>query len=66
MLRSRGGADRDQSMPEYPGKVKAKLHRPEKSRIAQAAAHIVPPNQTIILDSGTTTAETAKVSSAQG
>jgi DeoR family transcriptional regulator, aga operon transcriptional repressor len=60
ILRSHGGAVRYQSTQDYPLKLKATLHRPEKSRIGQAAAQLVRPNETIVLDSGTTTAEIAK------
>lgn len=60
ILRSHGGAVRYQPTQDYPLKLKATIHRPEKSRIGQAAAQLVRPNETIILDSGTTTAEIAK------
>src|SRR6266487_6182518 len=60
VLRSHGGAVRYEPTQDYPLKLKATLHRLEKSRIGQAAAQLVQPNETIILDSGTTTAEIAK------
>jgi DeoR/GlpR family transcriptional regulator of sugar metabolism len=60
VLRSHGGAVRYEPTQDYPLKVKATIHRSEKSRIGQAAAQLVKPNETIILDSGTTTAEIAK------
>jgi DeoR family transcriptional regulator, aga operon transcriptional repressor len=60
VLRSHGGAVRYEPTQDYPLKLKATLHRSEKSRIGQAAAQLVRPNETIILDSGTTTAEIAK------
>ena len=60
VLRSHGGAVRYEPTQDYPLKVKATLHRSEKSRIGQAAAQLARPNETIILDSGTTTAEIAK------
>ena len=60
ILRSHGGAVRYEPAQDYPLKLKATLHRLEKSRIGQAAAQLVQPNETIILDSGTTTAEIAK------
>jgi DeoR family transcriptional regulator, aga operon transcriptional repressor len=60
VLRSHGGAVRYEATQDYPLKLKATLHRAEKSRIGQAAAGLVAPNETIILDSGTTTAEIAK------
>jgi DeoR/GlpR family transcriptional regulator of sugar metabolism len=60
LLRSHGGAVRYAPTQDYPLKVKATLHRPEKSRIGAAAAKLVQANETVILDSGTTTAEIAK------
>ena len=60
VLRSHGGAVRYEPAQDYPLKVKATLHRSEKSRIGQAAAQLARPNETLILDSGTTTAEIAK------
>jgi DeoR family transcriptional regulator, aga operon transcriptional repressor len=60
VLRSHGGAVRYEPTQDYPLKLKATIHRSEKSRIGQAAAQLVQPNETIILDSGTTTAEIAK------
>lgn len=60
LVRSHGGAVRFEPTQDYPLKVKATLHRSEKSRIGQAAAQLVQPNETVILDSGTTTAEIAK------
>jgi DeoR/GlpR family transcriptional regulator of sugar metabolism len=60
LLRSHGGAVRYEPTQDYPLKVKATIHRSEKARIGQAAAQLVKPSETIILDSGTTTAEIAK------
>lgn len=60
VLRSHGGAVRYEATQDYPLKVKATIHRTEKSRIGHAAAQLVRPGETIILDSGTTTAEIAK------
>jgi DeoR family transcriptional regulator, aga operon transcriptional repressor len=60
VMRSHGGAVRYEPTQDYPLKLKAMLHRVEKSRIGQAAAQLVRANETIILDSGTTTAEIAK------
>ncbi|HZP17955.1 MAG TPA: DeoR/GlpR family DNA-binding transcription regulator [Terriglobales bacterium] len=60
VLRSHGGAVRYEPAQDYPLKVKATLHRAEKSRIGQAATRLVRANETVILDSGTTTAEIAK------
>ncbi|MBV9765701.1 MAG: DeoR/GlpR transcriptional regulator, partial [Acidobacteriaceae bacterium] len=60
ILRSHGGAlRRSEATHDYPLRLKATLHHAEKVRIAQAAADLVGPNETIILDSGTTTAEIA-------
>jgi len=60
ILRSHGGAlRRSEATHDYPLRLKATLHHAEKVRIAQAAADLVRPNETIILDSGTTTAEIA-------
>jgi DeoR family transcriptional regulator of aga operon len=61
VVRSHGGAlaplegDRD-----VPVDVKETLRRAEKARIGRAAAQLVRENETIILDSGTTTAEVAR------
>src|SRR5207248_2825706 len=60
LLRSHGGAVGYEPAQDYPLKVKATLHRSEKSRIGEAAAKLVQPNQTVILDSGSTTPEIAK------
>jgi DeoR/GlpR family transcriptional regulator of sugar metabolism len=60
VLRSHGGAVRYEPTRDYPLQLKATLHRSEKSRIGQAAARLVKPNEKIILDSGSTTAEIAK------
>lgn len=60
VLRSHGGAVRYEPTQDYPLKVKATIHRSEKARIGQAAAQLVKPGETIMLDSGTTTAEIAK------
>ncbi len=60
-VRSHGGAVRRQEPTEdYPLRLKATLHRAEKIKIGRAAAKLVQPNETIILDSGTTTAEIAR------
>jgi DeoR/GlpR family transcriptional regulator of sugar metabolism len=61
VVRSHGGAVRCQEAThDYPVTFKIGLHRPEKARIGQAAAQLVQPNETIILDSGTTTWEIAR------
>lgn len=59
VLRSHGGAVKRSEAQDYPLRLKAALHRQEKIRIGQAAGQLVGPNETIILDSGTTTAEIA-------
>ena len=61
ILRSHGGAVRRyEANQDYPLHLKATLYMAEKARIGQAAARLVQANETIILDSGTTTAEIAK------
>lgn len=60
IMRSHGGALKRDDGTDYPLQLKAPLHRPEKARIGRAAAGLVQPSETVILDSGTTTAEIAK------
>lgn len=60
VMRSHGGAVRHEPTRDYPLPLKASMHRSEKTRIGQAAAEVVQPNETVILDSGTTTAEIAR------
>lgn len=61
LVRSYGGAILAQDPAEdFPIRIKQSLNHDEKVRIAQAAAALVQPNQTVILDSGTTSAELAK------
>lgn len=61
IVRSHGGAVRRQeAAQDTPLRLKETLHRAEKGRIGRAAAERVRPNETIILDSGTTTAEIAR------
>jgi len=61
VVRSHGGAVRRQEATrDYPLQFKAALHKAEKIRIGQAAARMVKPHETIILDNGTTTAEVAR------
>jgi DeoR family transcriptional regulator, aga operon transcriptional repressor len=61
LVRSYGGAILAQDPAEdTPIRVKQSLHHAEKVRIAQAAARLVEPGQTVILDSGSTSAELAK------
>jgi Transcriptional regulators of sugar metabolism len=61
LVRSHGGAVRQLSaMEDYPLKFKETLHQAEKARIGLAAAQRIKPNQTILLDSGTTTVQVAR------
>lgn len=60
-VRSHGGAVRQvEASQDYPLRLKETLHRGEKIKIGRAAAELVKPNEVIILDSGTTTAEVAR------
>jgi DeoR/GlpR family transcriptional regulator of sugar metabolism len=60
LLRSHGGAVQMlESAQDYPLKFKETLHRHEKARIGQKAAEFIKAGQTVILDSGSTTAEIA-------
>jgi DeoR family transcriptional regulator, aga operon transcriptional repressor len=61
VVRSHGGAVRRLELTQdYPLRTKETLHRDEKTRIGKAAAELVRAGETIILDSGTTTAEIAQ------
>jgi len=61
VIRSHGGALRHVDAPEdTPIAVKETLHHPEKVRIGHAAARMIKDGETVILDSGTTTAEIAR------
>jgi len=61
LVRSHGGAIPPLSpQTDYPLQVKKTLHRAEKVRIGRAAAQLIQPHQTVILDSGTTTVEVAR------
>jgi len=61
LTRSRGGALKaDGFVPEYPVSIRDRLHKPEKQRIAKAAVELIRPNQTVLLDSGSTTMEVAR------
>ncbi len=61
VMRSHGGAVRKaEATQDFPLRFKATLHRSEKVRIGEAAAKMVQPGETVILDSGTTTAEIAR------
>ncbi len=59
--RSHGGAVRLLNpVQDYPLPFKEGLHHAEKVRIAEMAATLIAPGQTIILDSGTTTGQLAR------
>lgn len=61
LVRSHGGALTPQEpTKDYPVSYKAILHHSEKVRIGRAAAELVQPGETIILDNGTTTLEVAR------
>jgi DeoR family transcriptional regulator of aga operon len=60
LVRSHGGAlPPDGPVLDAPLSVKAKRHQSEKARIAQAAVRMIRNGETIILDSGSTTAAIA-------
>jgi len=59
LIRSHGGAVRREEAVDIPLVLKQELHRAEKNRIAHAAARLIRDGETIILDSGTTTAAIA-------
>jgi DeoR family transcriptional regulator, aga operon transcriptional repressor len=61
VVRSHGGALKRTDAPEdVPIIVKETLHHSEKVRIGHAAAQMIKEGETIMLDSGTTTAEIAR------
>src|SRR6478736_483621 len=60
IVRSHGGALRRLDQEDAPIAVKETLHHGEKVRIGHAAAGLIRQGETIILDSGTTTAEIAR------
>jgi DeoR family transcriptional regulator of aga operon len=60
VVRTHGGALPRGDSDELPINVKQTLNRAEKVRIAAAAAELIRDGETVILDSGTTTAEIAK------
>lgn len=60
LVRIHGGALPRRESDELPINVKQSLHRAEKARIAAAAVELISDGDTVILDSGTTTAEIAK------
>src|SRR6202049_3240844 len=60
-VRSHGGAVRRvEASQNYPLRLKTTLHHAEKARIGKAAAELIQNGETVILDSGTTTAEIAR------
>jgi DeoR/GlpR family transcriptional regulator of sugar metabolism len=60
LIRSHGGGIRPlDSGPDYPLKVRESMRHEEKVRIARAAVDLIRPSQTVILCSGTTSAEIA-------
>lgn len=58
--RTHGGALRRLEDDDYPLKVKSTRHHAQKVRIAAVAASLIMDGETVILDSGTTTAEIAR------
>lgn len=61
VVRSHGGAVRRlEASQDYPLRLKETLHHAEKVRIGRAAAELIQNHETVILDSGTTTAEIAR------
>lgn len=60
LVRSHGGALKRLDLQDAPIAVKETLHHGEKVRIGHAAAQMIQQDETIILDSGTTTAEIAR------
>ncbi len=60
LIRSHGGALLRREGDDQPLAVKEILHHAEKVRIAQCALSLIQDGETVILDSGTTTAEIAK------
>jgi DeoR family transcriptional regulator, aga operon transcriptional repressor len=60
LIRTHGGALPREQNEDEPLGVKQLQHHTEKARIAQAAAALIQDGETIILDSGTTTAEIAR------
>src|SRR6185437_14091680 len=60
LVRSHGGALLPREGFDQPLTVKETLHHAEKVRIARVAVSLIRDGETIILDSGTTTAEIAK------
>jgi DeoR/GlpR family transcriptional regulator of sugar metabolism len=61
LIRSHGGAVRRlDPVQDYPVSFKETIHHAEKVRIGLAAAKLVNPNATMIIDSGTTTLQVAR------
>lgn len=61
LVRSHGGAlRRQETQPDLPITIKESLHHAEKVRIAERAVQLIRPDETIVLDSGTTTLEIAR------
>lgn len=60
LVRSHGGALPPRDGFDQPLTIKETLHHAEKERIARLAVSLIRDGETIILDSGTTTAEIAK------
>jgi DeoR family transcriptional regulator, aga operon transcriptional repressor len=67
LVRSYGGAMLPQEPnQEYPLNIKRTIYHAEKTRIGRAAAKLILPHQTVVLDSGTTSAEVARAIKASG
>jgi DeoR family transcriptional regulator of aga operon len=61
LVRSHGGGIRPlTAAPEHPLRVREGMHHEEKVRIAEAAVRLIQPLQTVILCTGSTSAELAK------
>ena len=60
IVRTRGGAIVQRDDEDLPVSVKQSINRVEKMRIAAAAVKLIADGSTIVLDSGSTTAEIAK------
>jgi len=61
LVRSHGGGVRSlDPVHGYPAGWKETIHHPEKVRIGEAAARLLKPGQTVLLDSGTTTLQVAR------
>lgn len=61
LVRSHGGGIRPlAAVPEHPLRVRESIHRDQKLRIAEAAAGLIKPHQTVILGTGSTSIELAR------